>query len=554
MTKRFQSLIALITLHILFLPVRPLVTSVTEACAQESQAEAPQASSPIHAAEYDAALVGMSVPKKVTAGEVFAATISMRNTGTKAWGGWPIRLRSVNPQDNLSWGTNYILIAQGTSVRPGEEYTFRSNLRAPANPGKINFQWQVCKDGTTWLGETTPGRIVEVVAGPAEAGATLAPATRTSDGKRVLALDDFEYLGSFKAPKTVGDARGAFSESGLALRPMADGRDRLLMNYTHPTQMLFEIEIPALVKVEDGEHAGLETAEVRKIWGPLKVVKPGQQAIGPNGGFTWFEETRTLFWTSYHGYKTGNAPPVLAATTLSDDGQVTHGGPWYISAPDGLYKSYWGGVIGLPETFADMYTDGKRLALGFGGYYSICGSASRGPALGTIPHPDPKQTSLPVTALLYHPHDSPSPRDGNYFNANCGFWSDQPDGPDKGTWTYDDWCRAGTFIDTPAAHGYVAFVRLGTGRLGYDFGAITSAGTSQYWYFYDPKQLGEAARGQKQPWQTTPSSTARVNYPLGRTVTGACFDARTRRLFLCVTWAYPEGKESYPVVHVYKAR
>jgi hypothetical protein len=100
----------------------------------------------------------------------------------------------------------------------------------------------------------------------------------------------------------------------------------------------------------------------------------------------------------------------------------------------------------------------------------------------------------------------------------------------------------------------VAFARLGTGRLGYDYGTITSAATSQYWYFYNPKSLGEAAKGERDPWQVTPSSMTKVEYPLGRTVTGACYDARTRRLYLCVSWAYPNGRESYPAVHVYRFR
>jgi hypothetical protein len=224
-----------------------------------------------------------------------------------------------------------------------------------------------------------------------------------------------------------------------------------------------------------------------------------------------------------------------------------------VAAPGGLYKSYWGGVLTLPRAFADRYTGGRTLALGFGGYYSICGPASRGPALGAIADPNAGQAFVPVTALLYHPHDVPAPRNGDYFNANCGFWSDQPVGPEQGVWTYDDWCRAGVFVETKAGQAYVAFVRLGTGRLGYDFGTITSAGTAEYWYGYDPQDLGAAAGGQKAPWQITPSSMTRVHYPLGRTVTGACFDSRSGQLYLCVSWAYPDGLESFPIIHVYRA-
>ena len=504
--------------------------------------------------DYDAAFVRMAVPRKVIACQVFAVTITMRNTGRKPWGGWPIRLRSVHPPNGLPWGTEYILIAQGKSVEPGQEYSFTSRLRAAGKARQVGFRWQVCKDGTMRFGEPTPARTIEVAPRPPETATKPAVPDPRPGGKKVLAFDDFQYVGSFKAPRTVGGARGAFSESGLALRPVTAGRDRLFMNYTHPKQVLFEIEIPELVKVVGGKHAGLKTAEVRKVWGPLKVARSGEEAISPNGGFVWIEKTRTLVWTWYHGYKTGEAPPVLGATRLPDNGEASSYGPWHVSAPSGLYKSYWGGVVALPKAFAERYTGGKALALGYGGYYSICASASRGPALGAIGQPDPKKTSVPVTEMLCHPGNSPARRDGDYFNANCGYWGDQPESPARGTWTYDDWCRAGAFIDAPRGQAYVAFVRLGTGRMGYDFGTITSAGASQAWYFYDPGHLGEAAKGRRKPWQTVPSSMAPVRYPIGRTVTGACFDARTRRLYLCVSWAYPDGMESYPVIHVYGVR
>ena len=44
---------------------------------------------------------------------------------------------------------------------------------------------------------------------------------------------------------------------------------------------------------------------------------------------------------------------------------------------------------------------------------------------------------------------------------------------------------------------------------------------------------------------------AKVTYPLGRSVTGACYDAATRRLYLCTNYAYARGRERYPIVHVY---
>jgi hypothetical protein len=80
----------------------------------------------------------------------------------------------------------------------------------------------------------------------------------------------------------VNDARGAFSESGLALRPGPEGRDRLLMNYTHPKQVPFEVKIPQLVKIGDARYFSLNTAEVRKVWGALTLTPRDQQAMSPN--------------------------------------------------------------------------------------------------------------------------------------------------------------------------------------------------------------------------------------------------------------------------------
>ena len=503
--------------------------------------------------DYDAAFVGMKVPDKVITDQVFPAAVTMRNTGTKAWWCEAVRLRSVNPQDNLNWGTSFILIRQGFSVKPGTEYVFSSYLKAPGKAGKVTFQWQVNKDGKTWFGETTRAKTIQVDPRPAEPATTTAPAARDPSKKKILTFEDFEYVGSFKPPKHVKRARGAFSESGLALREMPDGTKRLFMNYTHPAQVLFEIEIPPLVKVKDGKHAPLKVAAVKKIWGGMRMPKAGDEGIAPNGGFVWDEGRKTLYWTSYHGYKTGKAPPVLGASKLADDGRITHYGPWYMPKSVGYYKSYWGGVTRLPKAFADKYTGGRTLALGFGGYYSICAPASRGPALGAIARPDPDKKTVDIVEMLFYGHGAKAPRDGDYLNANCGYWGDQPESPTKGYWTYDDWARAGVFIDTPSKQAYIAFVQLGTGRMGYDFGSIGSAGRVRYWYFYAPADLGKAAKGLTKPWKIVPDSMAKVRYPLGGLVTGACYDEKARLLYVVSTWAYSDGgRESFPCVHAYR--
>ena len=141
----------------------------------------------------------------------------------------------------------------------------------------------------------------------------------------MLTYADFEYVGSFKLPKQVKGAQATWSESGIAFRKMADGTKRLFVNYTHPARALFEVEIPPLVKLENYHHAALNVAEVKMVWGDLRTA-----GVGANAGFWWDEDKRTLYWSTYHGYKTGGDWPVLAASKLADDGTVTHTGPWHI--------------------------------------------------------------------------------------------------------------------------------------------------------------------------------------------------------------------------------
>jgi len=503
------------------------------------------------APEWDARFVTMQVPKRLVTDQVFHATITMRNTGTQTWREGrditPTRLRSQDPEGNTTWGTNYIIQGQGTTVAPGQEFTYKSNLKAPSTPGEYGFRWRVAgKPGC--FGEPTAKETI-VVEKREEGPAVPPPALPPPDekGKRVLTIEDFEYLGSFKVPPKVGRGGAGYSECGLALRKAKDGSLRLLLNYTHPGQTLCEIEIPALAKFENRNAAPLKVAEVKKDWGPLSASK-----VSPNGGLWWDEGTKTLYWTYYHGYWTGGPLPVLNACKLGDDGTVTVVGSWTVPNQ----KWHWGGVTRLSREFAERYTGGRTLALGFGGYYSICGPASRGPALGAIADPDPANQGKDVdlVELLGYKSPAKAPRDGNYFSANCGFWADPPENAGSGYWTFDDCCHSGVFIDLPDSHAYIAFVRLGTGRMGYDYGAIRSAGSAQYWYFYNPRDLGDVAKGARKPGSVVPYLMAKDSDGMGGTATGSCFDAGERKLYLVRTGCYRVGTEAHPLVHVYKVK
>ncbi|MBN1420550.1 MAG: hypothetical protein JXP34_17360 [Planctomycetes bacterium] len=513
----------------------------------------------------DARFVRMEIPASLLADEVFEAKITMRNTGRRTWGDG-MKLRPSDPADATTWGTDRIYLGQGRSVAPGADVTFTSFLRAPGRPGAFVFAWRVAENASGIpIGEPTARRILRVEPRPAEP-----PAKRnvpSPSRRRVWTFEDFEYAGSFKLPGDVEGCSSAFAESGLALHRSSDGTKRLFIRTGLERTIIYEAEIPDLVRLRDGDHGRLQTAGVGRTWTAPKVPRPGGGDVPANAGYWWDDAARILYWSSYHGYTTERLP-VLGASRL-EDGGVSHAGPWGLPASTPWFKAYWGGVIRLPDAFADGCTGGRSLAIGFGGYYSICAPASKGPALAAIFAPDPAKDELDVVELLAYPwsKDAAAPRDGDYFVANAPWGGRQPESRARGSWTMDDRVRSGVFIDVDqpgGGHAYIAFAYLGTGRIGYDYGAIGSAGHSHYWYVYDPEDLGRAAEGETKPWEILPYAMTRVEYPSGirkkerwprapGEVTGACFDPETRCLYLYQRFAIDEGtRELFPCIHAYR--
>jgi hypothetical protein len=181
---------------------------------------------------------------------------------------------------------------------------------------------------------------------------------------------------------------------------------------------------------------------------------------------------------------------------------------------------------------------------------------------------EPAARALDMLELLAYPWslEAWAPRDGDYFVANCAWGGRPPEGPASGSWTMDDSVRAGVFIDGPDAHAFLAFAFLGTGRIGYDYGSIRSAGDACHWYFYDPEELGKVAKGERKPWDLVPRSRFKVEYPRGvrdgspwgpgpGDVTGACFDAETRLLYIYQRFSIDTGtRELFPCVHAYRLK
>jgi uncharacterized protein affecting Mg2+/Co2+ transport len=108
-----------------------------------------------------AEFVSQQVPSSMYVGEPYAVSVTMRNTGNTTWAaGSVFKLGSQNPQDNMTWGFNRVVVTQ--PVPPGAQYTFNFGVTAPSPKGTYNFQWRMVKEGVEWFGAFTDNKAVVV--------------------------------------------------------------------------------------------------------------------------------------------------------------------------------------------------------------------------------------------------------------------------------------------------------------------------------------------------------------------------------------------------------
>ncbi|WP_210403370.1 LCCL domain-containing protein, partial [Duganella sp. HH105] len=96
------------------------------------------------AAVDNAEFVSLSVEPRMQKGSRYTATVAMKNIGSTTWLSGTFGLGTLNPVGNTTWGSSRIPV--GTSVRPGESYTFSIPYAAPSTPGSYNFQWRMTKN------------------------------------------------------------------------------------------------------------------------------------------------------------------------------------------------------------------------------------------------------------------------------------------------------------------------------------------------------------------------------------------------------------------------
>lgn len=370
--------------------------------------------------------------------------------------------------------------------------------------------------------------------------------------------DDFDYLGAFRLPRDIEGHDGAWGR-GLAVRDV-DGQVHLLSSAVDGT--FFEVAAPEPVR-----GSSYPQASIVKVWGN---VTKGHR-VGQMNGLYWDPIDRRLYFSSGDLYNTVRPDdPSMGYCTLDDGVPETHG-PFRFTGRG--CKATMGGVLPIPDWFSSQFTPGRRLAAGFGGYWSIVanGPAHMGPALCAFvpPSPDvPRNTALSFTNLVGYPFN-PKPytdpdrchRDTDYSTQFDG-WNPK-DG--IGYWSWTDWIWQGAvWIDLPEKHGVVFFPTLGRGRTWYEESTLHAERASHAFYVYDPMDLGKVAAGKEKQWKIQPAATwdvffDNISYPMAgwrdepyRMITGATFDQPRRTLYIAVRFAYGTGTAAQHMVYAFK--
>ncbi len=104
----------------------------------------------------NAQLVATAIPASMNPGQRYPVSVTMKNTGSMTWNETTqIRLGAVGDGhgDAYKFGSGRITIPAGTSVLPGEEYTFTFTMTAPATQGTTTPCYRMVWEGQQWFGE-----------------------------------------------------------------------------------------------------------------------------------------------------------------------------------------------------------------------------------------------------------------------------------------------------------------------------------------------------------------------------------------------------------------
>ena len=391
--------------------------------------------------------------------------------------------------------------------------------------------------------------------------------------REVLSYSDFDYLGAFRLPEHACGWTTAYSSSGIAIRRVGSELRFFSAVHVYSGSLVYEVAFPGVGTDPSTWPTATVAAEPCDLYGGRKHLGDAPE---PFDGSTWThglffdDQSQRLYWSFGDVYNADTSNDhFLGATVFSDASSTRSLGPWVTSDPENAHaQRVRGGVLRIPQWFADTYIGGRTLGIGFGGYFSIIGPGSMGPTLFATTEPGEAELVDPVP-LLAHPvpvaqSDQWALRPTNYSIAANLDWGRGPDS--RGYWAPGDSIEGGAvWIDEPSRHGVLYFAELNTGRIAYEFGGLQADDHRPYWYIYDPQDLADVALGNRQPWQVDPAEISAVDYPATgegqdastgavRRVAGAAYDRVSHTLYVEVLNGFQGDGEQFPVIHAYRLK
>ncbi len=414
-------------------------------------------------------------------------------------------------------------------------------------------------------------RITIVVA--AFLGSSLSVPMAEAGTKQLFTQTDFKYLGAFSLPGSVPS--GGDGTWGRTLGHRYVNGELHMLSVAWNPQSIYEVKAPAPSLTTPPPIATL-VREWGDNWWSTAYNANNKKLLY---GIFWDEQDKRLYWTYGDDYNTvTDDDPSVGYSTLNDStGAASPVGVWRLTGRG--QKAAMSCVVQIPQWFADAYTNGKRLGIGCGGYFSIIatGGVSMGPALAAIAPPNaPDRSSIAFTPLVGYPfsagaYSTPerAHRDTNYnadpSEADWLGWSPKNG---IGYFTSGDYLgQAAVWIDTPEKSALLYFPILSNGRVWYETSTIHGDATSHWWLMYDPADLAKVAQGQKQQWEIQPAAEWQVQYPglpypgpgwkdePDFMIRGVTYDSTTRRVYIAVAHADTDhGKYALTKIYVYEVQ
>ena len=386
----------------------------------------------------------------------------------------------------------------------------------------------------------------------------------------VVNQSSFTYLGSFALPQSANGADTSNSFGGLAYRYV---NGNLQFFTTQSGGPVYEFNYPGI----GVDQSNLPQAQVVNNWGN---IYSGQEAVGNTAGSIWTyglyydQGANRLYWTYGNDYNATNPyNPSFGYSTLNDATGVGAGvGAWSLAGRPEKFDR--GGIVQIPQWFANSYTGGDTLGVGFGGYFSVISAGvSMGPALAAVAPPNPAtnadDSAVPNVPLIGYPYGAPDRghRDTAYSSSyditTPGGWN-PANGTGYLTWS-DSIFDGGAWIDTPTMQGVLMIAKVGQGNVWYQASDRHAQSGAFEWMVYNPADLAAVASGAKQQWQIQPEyEWTTPALPLGESqagysgdgvqnVEGVAFDPTSNRLYVLESAAANfNGFESWPEIYVFQ--